>query len=141
MTSIAGRSNAGREENNLEVARRLWEGISSADLRALRDLFSPKLEWTSHGRGTLAGHFYGPDAVLGLMARSGEIVDELSASLLSLYAGAKGAIIRYRLRADRGPLHLDTEHLLILEIDGEQITSLVTIPSDQYENDRFFAMQ
>ncbi|MBW2271796.1 MAG: nuclear transport factor 2 family protein [Deltaproteobacteria bacterium] len=123
------------------MARRLWEGISGADLYALRELFSSKLEWTSHGRSPLAGHYSGPDAALELMARSGELVDELSANVVEMYASESGAVVRYRVQASRGPLHLDTEHLLILEIDDEEITGIVTVPVDQYANDRFFAMQ
>ncbi len=139
MTTMLEKGATLRKGANLEVARRLWAGISSADLHALRELMSEKLQWISHGQGTLAGRFSGPDAALSLMARSGEIVDELDASLVDMYASERGAIIRYRLQAERGPHHLDTEHLLVLEIEEEQITGLITVPVNQRENDRFFA--
>jgi ketosteroid isomerase-like protein len=140
MARLAERTTSEYEHRNLEVANRLWHSIATADCDALRALFSPRIEWTSYGQGALSGHFYGTTAALDLMARCGELVDELSASLGDVYASEKGAIIRYRLRADHGPRHLDTEHLLILEIDEQRITGLVTIPMDQDANDRFFAL-
>lgn len=120
------------------IARELWDAIASADVAALKRVLSPKTIWRMPGRSPLAGTFEGVDAVLGLMAKVGELSDELDSILIDVFTNDDGAVLRYGIQARRGDKLLETEHLFMIRIEMGQVTEAVFAPVDQERYDRFW---
>ena len=83
----------------------------------------------------------GHDAVLALLARVGELSDELEAELLDIFVSDRGAVLHYAIEARRGLSTLETEHLFVIRIDDGVITDAVFAPVDQERYDRFWLAQ
>lgn len=124
---------------NAEIARQLWLATAKGDAEGLRGLLSPNVRWTSHSAGDLSDAVEGPDAVIGLLARSGELVEELRSDVIDIFASDRGAVIHYRLRAERSGLRLDLEVVLIARIAQGVIVDVQTIPSDARANQAFWS--
>lgn len=129
------------EQTNRLVARSLWEAIAGADVPRLRSLLSEKCVWRMHGTSPLAGCYVGADEILPFMARVGELTSDLRSDLIDVFASDAGAVLRYRVRAQRGFQKLDTEQLFLIQIEDGRITQGVFAPFDQARYDRFFAPQ
>jgi ketosteroid isomerase-like protein len=125
---------------NMYVARRLWDAISSGDRDGVRELLSPDVVWRSHSAGSLSGEWKGADAVLDLLARTGELVDQLRSTLCDIYASEGGAVVRYRVEASRGAERLETEHLVIQRIRDGRVIEATTVPQDAERNLRFWRL-
>jgi ketosteroid isomerase-like protein len=123
---------------HLVLARRLWSAIAEADVQILREVLAPKTVWRMYGRSPFAGIYEGPEEVIGFMARVGELSDELEASLVDIFVSERGAVMRYRISARRGPRRLEIEHLLLIEIEQGQVEEAVFAPLDQERYDRFW---
>jgi ketosteroid isomerase-like protein len=130
-----------RAHPNLIVARELWEAIADADLLALHALLSDKAVWRMYGESPLAGSYVGPDEILQMMARVGELTSELRSDLIDIFVSEAGAVLRYRLHAVRGIQELDMEHLFMIRVEAGRIIEAVFAPIDQARYDRFFAPQ
>lgn len=120
------------------LARALWDAIAEGDPKKIAQLLDPKAVWTTHGRSALAGTYHGPDEVIGLFARVGELADELEAQLVDILVSDVGAVIRYRVLAQRGSRSLDAEHLVLVRIEGTRVLEAIFAPLDQYLYDRFW---
>jgi ketosteroid isomerase-like protein len=127
-----------QEHDNFAIARRLWDAIATGDAPALRDLMSEKCTWRMPGSSVLAGAYVGADAILGFMARVGELTDDLQSDLIDIFVSEEGAVLHYGIHGIRGSQRLDTEHLFTIRIEDDQITGAVFAPIDQHEYDRFF---
>jgi len=126
---------------NFVIALRLWDALALGDAAALRELLSEKSTWKMSGDSTLAGSYVGSAAILDFLARVGELTDDLQSDLLDIFVGESGGVIRYRLRAERGPRRLDTEHLFRFHVAEGRIVEAVFAPIDLYGYDRFFRLQ
>lgn len=120
------------------VARELWDAIAGADIAALKRVLSPKTVWCMPGRSPLAGTYEGVDAVLGWMAKVGELSDELDSILIDVFTNDDGAVLRYGIQARRGDKLLETEHLFMIRIEMGWVTEAVFAPVDQERYDRFW---
>jgi len=127
-----------REHPHYAMAEDLWSAVSSGDASRLRRILSPNIRWHSYGAGDLSGTFVGADAVLDLLASTGEMVDQLASTLIDISVSDRGAVLRYEVEAQRGSKKLHVEHLAILEIRADRIVETITVPVDQDENDRFW---
>lgn len=123
------------------LARRVWSLVSESDADSLRALFAPDVEWRTYSSGFLNGEIRGPDAVVDLFARAGELTDDLQADLIDVFASDRGAILYYRIRALRSTNSLDIETLLVLEIDEGLITSVLAMPLDASHSNEFWIQQ
>jgi ketosteroid isomerase-like protein len=121
------------------IAERLWNAVADADALALRALLHEKSVWQMRGSSPLSGRYVGPDDVFRFMALVGELSTDLRSSLIDIFVSDRGAVMHYRVRAARGNRALDTEHLLLLEIENGQIVTASFAPLDQAEYDRFFS--
>lgn len=108
----------------------MWDATSRGDADGLRALLSPRVCWRAPGPGALGGTYRGPDAVVDLLARAGEQVDGLCSNLIEVFASDQGAILRYRMTARRGLQSLETEVLLRLSIDHDQLTEIQSVSTD-----------
>lgn len=120
------------------LAERLWEGIATADVDALREVLAPKCVWRMYGRSPLAGSYVGLEAILGFMAEVGERSDELRADLVDVFVSERGAVLRYAIEARRGAHELAIEHLMLTRIEQGRIVEAVFAPLDQEKYDRFW---
>jgi len=125
-------------ELNRGIARRLWDAIANADEAQLRAVIASKAVWRMYGRSPLAGTHTGIDAIIGFLARVGELADELESSLIEIFSNDRGAVIRYSIHARRGERLLDTEHLFMIRIQETRIVEAVFAPLDQALYDEFW---
>jgi ketosteroid isomerase-like protein len=120
------------------VARALWRAASVGDAAAIRRLLAPDVSWYTLAAGDLTGEVEGPDAVLDLFARCGELVDDLRSELIEIHPTANGAAIRYQLRARRGDQCIDTEVFLVESIVDGRVVDAVTMPVDRERHEAFW---
>jgi ketosteroid isomerase-like protein len=125
---------------NARLARRLWEATADGDVQRCQALYAPDVVWCTHGQGVLAGEFKGVCAVIEQMARAGELVDDMRSELLEVFANDGGAVLRYRVHAERGAQVLDEEILLALRIRGERVVRADAVPVDQQANRSFWRL-
>lgn len=129
----------GQEEFNGEIARALWQAAAESDRDSIRSLLSPDVVFSTLASGDLSGAIRGPDAVLDLLARSGELVEELRSELVDVYTSEEGAVIQYRLQAEREVSSLDTQALLVLRIEDGAVVNACAVPVEMSKSDSFWA--
>jgi len=130
-TSVTGHPNA-------EIARDLWIAASESNEAGIRRLLAPDVEWRTFSSGSPPGSLRGADAVLHLLARSGEIVDALTTDLIDIYASDDGAVTHYRVSAHLGPRNLETEIMLVMRIRSGRVASAFAVPVDAQAEDTFW---
>ena len=128
-------------QTNAEIARLLWNATADGDGAALLDFLAPNVEWHSHGHNPVAKHIYGPAALLDYFALSADLVDDMTSDVLEVYSSERGAVIRYRVRASRGPKCLDGEVLLSLTIYNGLVTRADVVPVEQEIHDAFWTLE
>lgn len=126
---------------NALFARRLWDAFCDGDVSLLEELLAPDVVWHTHGRNPYSGEVKGVDASLEMIARSAEGVDVFRSELVDVLAGDTGAVIWARSHAERGPVTLDVDYLLLLRIAGGRAYEVSTVPVDQRRNDEFWRLQ
>ena len=119
-----------QEHPNTRVARRMWDATSMGDRDLLLEIFAPDIVWRAANSGDLSGEFKGVDTVLDLLACAGEGVDEMQIELCDVFASDRGAVLHYRVHAERGHQVLDTEILLALRIVGGRVVEAFTTSTD-----------
>ncbi len=124
---------------NLVTAQKLWTSIAAGDVEALARVISADCVWVMPGSSELAGEYTGRDEAISLMARVGELCDQLKSDLLDIYVNDRGSVLRYSLHATRGDRAIETEHLFRIEVDRGVITKAVFVPIDQSLYDAFWA--
>jgi uncharacterized protein len=77
---------------NAALVRTVLDEFARGDLDAVRTHFAPDAVWDLPGRGTLAGEYKGPDAIVGFLARSFELSGgTLRLEVLDVLASETGA--------------------------------------------------
>jgi ketosteroid isomerase-like protein len=127
--------------DNVRIAYRMWNATSRGDGSDLRALLAPHIEWRSFSTGALSGVYKGPDDVVDLFARSGELVEGLRSDLIEVFASDRGAVIHYIVQAHRGLQSLDTEILLRMRIETGQIVDVFTVATEPQQSDSFWLAQ
>jgi len=123
---------------NIAVAKRLWNAIATADVEQLQAVIAPDAVWIMPGRSPLAGRHEGIDAILGFLALTGELADELESQLLDVFTSDRGVILRYSVHASRRDRVLDIEHLFMIRVEHGCIVEGIFAPIDQGLYDRFW---
>jgi ketosteroid isomerase-like protein len=118
------------ETSNAAVALRLWNATSRADADAIRELLAPDVEWSTVSSGILSGSIIGAEAVVDMLAQVGEAVDSLTSDLIDIAGSANGAMVHYRVKAERALKHMDTHVQLILRIRAGRIERASAVPFD-----------
>jgi ketosteroid isomerase-like protein len=127
------------EHPNLALVHRLWDAGARGDADAIAALYAPDVVIVAHGAPSVfSGEFKGSDELLDYLAGIGESVDDLRSDLLDVYTNDRGAVVRYRIAAARGPKRLDMQFLYLLEIANGRIVEATIVPSDQRVNDEFW---
>jgi ketosteroid isomerase-like protein len=125
---------------NAAIARILWDAGATGDPEPFRRLYAPDAVLRSAGHNPVAGEFKGLSQILGLFARTGELVEELRAELLEVYASDAGAVMCYRIVAERGPKQLDMEYMFTLRIEDGRVVEASIVPADEPRNDEFWTL-
>jgi uncharacterized protein len=126
---------------NALLARRLWEAFCDGDASALEALLTPDVVWRYAGRNPFSGETKGVDASLERIARGAESVEEMRSELIDVFANDRGAVLWMRTHAERGPVVLDVDYLLLLRVADGRIYEVSSVPVDQRRNDEFWRLQ
>ena len=121
------------------LARTLWSAIADGDAEALELLLSEDVTWRAVGDNSLSGTYHGPDEVLDYLARIGDVTDEFSSRLESIYTSDEGAVVIYHVSATRGGKLLETDFLTRLKVKDGVVVEALMVPVDSRENDEFWS--
>jgi len=116
--------------SNAAIAREVWMAVANSEADKIRGMLAPDIVWRTHASGALTGEVRGPDRVIDLFARSGELVDDLASSLIDIYESERGAVLLYRVQASRGLTSIDTLIVLVMSVEGGLISEVFTVPVD-----------
>lgn len=133
-----GRASPATARSNAAIARELWLAASESDAEAIRRLLHPDIRWRTFSSGSLSGAIQGVEAVIDLMARSGELTDELTTSLIDIYASDTGTVTHYRVDAARGAKAVEVEVLLVMHMHAGLVVEAFAVPMAGAEADRFW---
>lgn len=129
-------------DRHLELVKRLWNAGARGDADDLYAIYAPDAVLRSHGhQNPLAGEFKGVAEIIDFFARAGEIVEDLRSELLEFYTSARGAVMRYRTVATRGPKQLDIQYLFVFAIEDGRVVEATLVPTDQRAHDAFWRME
>jgi len=123
---------------NEALIRTLIDEFLRGDLAAVRTRFAPDAVWDLPGRGTLAGQYTGPDAIVGFLARAFELSGgTLRLDVMDIMASDRGGSHVQRVTAENSTSRLDCVEVLVHEITGGLITRTYHRP-DSNAIDAFF---
>jgi ketosteroid isomerase-like protein len=125
--------------SNREIARKLWDATSRGDAEGIESVISPDGVWNSLSSGVLAGTYKGHEEIIGMLARSGELVDAMQVELLDILVSEIGAVIHYHVLATKGDRSLDTRQILHMRIEGDQIYEISSLPMKARDAESFWA--
>jgi ketosteroid isomerase-like protein len=123
----------------LTLARTLWSAIADGDAEALGLLLAEDVAWRAVGLNPLAAVYRGPDQVLDYLARVGEMTDEFSSRLESIYINDEGAVVVHHVSARRGVRSLEMDFLTRLGVRNGVVVEALVVPVDQRANDEFWS--
>ena len=122
-----------------QLARALWDAVSSGDVEALERLSTDDLTWHASGRGPRSGTLRGRDAVLDYLGRLGEDAERFDMDLEDVLVGDLVTAVLYRVIGVRGDRKLDTGFVLILRIEVDRLAEAWAVPRDQHAVDEFWS--
>jgi ketosteroid isomerase-like protein len=128
-------------QTNAEIARRLWNATAEGNVDALLEGYSPDVVWHSYGKSPIARVIRGSAALLEYFALTADLVDDMKSDLLEVYGSERGAVIRYRVQASRGPKHLDGEVLLAVVIEDGRVVRGDLVPFEPRAHDAFWSVE
>jgi ketosteroid isomerase-like protein len=79
------------------------------------------------------------DAVFEYLSALGEAADEFSSELQDVLVSDRRAAVLFRVRGSRRGKTLETDFILLFEIEGGRIRRLWSVPRDQLAVDEFWA--
>lgn len=121
-----------------EIAIDAWEAAARGDRETLQRLCADDLVWHASGRGQWSGSKQGLDAVLEYLAAIGEASDEFWSDLQDVLVSDRRAAVLFRVTGERGDKRLETDFILMFEIEGDLIRKISSIPRDQLAVDEFW---
>jgi ketosteroid isomerase-like protein len=127
-------------ENAYEsLVRRTYADFESGDLDLLGVVMAQGVVWHEPGRSSLAGHYKGPEEVLGflkeLKARSG---GTFKIEVLDVLSEPERAVVLQRETATRNDRTLDVIAAVEFEIHQGKITEVTVYQHDTYAFDEFW---
>jgi ketosteroid isomerase-like protein len=128
------------EDAYKSLVRRTYQDFESGDLDLLGVVMAEDVVWHEPGRSSLAGHYKGPEAVLGflgqLKARSG---GTFKIEVLDVLSEPERAVVLQRDTATRKGKALDVIAAVEFEIHHGKITEVTVYQADTYQFDEFWA--
>ncbi|MBW2314816.1 MAG: nuclear transport factor 2 family protein [Deltaproteobacteria bacterium] len=125
---------------NAGIARRFWAAASQGNPDPVLE-FDPNVVWRTYGQGPHAREISGLDAVLHYLESFGASAEALRLELVDIFSSEAGAIIQYRVIANRGPKDLETQAFLRLAIEDGIVFQAEVVPFDQAKSAAFWRLQ
>jgi uncharacterized protein len=127
-------------ENAYEsLVRRTYQDFESGDLDLLGVVMAQEVVWHEPGRSSLAGHYKGPEEVLGflrqLKAGSG---GTFKIEVLDVLSEPERAVVLQRETATKNDKTLDVIAAVEFEIHHGKITEVTVYQHDTYAFDEFW---
>jgi ketosteroid isomerase-like protein len=120
------------ENPHAELARRVHVAIASADLAALRELFTPDVVWHVGGHGQLAADHEGIDAVTGMFGRLYDMTEgTLSYDVHDVLANDVHAVVLLTVRATIAGRDLADRAVHVCHVRGERISEVWSLLWEQ----------
>lgn len=127
--------------NNADTVRKGYAAFASGDMDTLRKLFADDIVYSVPGENAIAGEYKGPDEVLDLFQKLGQLTGgTLRVDLRHVGPGETGVLAMHHVTGDRSDgrtLSLDT--ILAFEFRGEQIRRVRLFTHDQRTEDAFWS--
>jgi len=128
-------------ENAYEsLVRRTYRDFETGDLDLLGVVMAQEVVWHEPGRSSLAGHYKGPEEVLGFLS---ELQTRTSGTfkieVLDVLSEPERAVVFQRETATRNKKILDVIAALDFEIHNGKITEVTVYQNDAYAFDEFWA--
>jgi ketosteroid isomerase-like protein len=123
----------------VQLALDAWEAVARSDREGLGRLCAPGLVWHASGRGKWAGTQRGLDAVFEYLAALGEAADEFASEVQDVLVSDRRAAVLFHVSGRRQGKTLDTDFVLIFEIEDGRIRRISSVPRDQLSVDEFWA--
>jgi ketosteroid isomerase-like protein len=119
------------EHPNSAIARRAWDAVARGDAEALRELLASDVVWRATARNApWAGLHRGPDVILDMLARVGEVTDSFDAQLVDVLVSEERAVLLFRVRLGVGGRRAEVEYALLGRIEEGRFRELWTAPLD-----------
>ena len=119
---------------------RTYQDFESGDLYLLRVVMAEDVVWHEPGRSSLAGHYKGPEAVLGFLAQLKALSDStFKIEVLDVLSEPERAVVFQRETATRNGKALDVIAAVDFEIHHQKITEVTVYQADSYQFDEFWA--
>jgi len=120
----------GRPEPEVgRVALQAWEAAVCA----------PDLVWHASGRGRWSGARHGLNEVFDYLGALGEAADEFSSRIEDVLVSERRAAVLFHVSGRRGERRLETDFVLLFEIEDGLIRGIRSISGDQLAVDEFWA--
>ena len=125
---------------NVDLLNRGYDAFEKGDLDTLRQLFADDIVFHVPGRSQIAGEYRGHDEVFGFF---GKLV-ELSAGTFKIERHAILADDRHgaaltTITAQREGKKLSQNAIDVFHFQGDKVSEVWTLDTDQYAGDEFFA--
>jgi len=120
------------------IAIDAWEAAARGDRETLERLCAEDMVWYASGRGQWSGAKQGLDAVLEYLAAIGEASDEFWSDLQDVLVSDRRAAVLFRVTGERAGKRLETDFILLFEIEDGLIRQISSIPRDQLAVDEFW---
>jgi len=122
------------------LVRRTYQDFETGDLDLLGVVMAQEVVWHEPGRSSLAGHYKGPEEVLGFL---GELKARTSGTfkieVLDVLSEPGRAVVFQRETAMKNEKTLDVIAVLDFEIHNGKITEVTVYQGDAYAFDEFWA--
>src|SRR5665213_1607753 len=122
------------------LIRRAYQDFETGDVDLLGVVMAQEVVWHEPGRSSLAGHYKGPEEVLGFLRELRARTDgTLKIEVLDVLSEPERAVVFQRETATKNEKTLDAIAVLDFEIHNGKITEVTVYQGDAYAFDEFWA--
>ena len=132
--------NMKRDDAYESLVRRTYQDFESGDLDLLGVVMAQEVIWHEPGRSSLAGHYKGPEEVLGFLGELKALSSgTFKIEVLDVLSEPERAVVLQRETALRNDRILDVIAAVEFEVHRGKITEVTVYQHDTYAFDEFWA--
>lgn len=140
LTRGANETGGDMARDNEQVVRRGFEAFAAGDMDTMRALLAPDVRWHVPGRSPLSGTHKGPEEVITLFTRYGELSDgSIRIDLHDVVGGDKHVFAAYVVSAERAGRKYRDGSVLMFHVADGRVTEAWQMVGDQYASDNFWS--